>query len=85
MPDGSILQLHKLTDDYDPHDRVAALHYVQSKQAVGEVVTGLLYLDADAMDCHDILNTVDKPLNQLGVADLCPGNAALGAVNQSFR
>ena len=85
MPDGSILQLHKLTDDYDPHDRVGALHYVQSKQAAGEVVTGLLYLDANAMDCHDIMNTVDTPLNQLTEKDLCPGNAALAAVNQSFR
>lgn len=85
MPDGSVLQLHKLTDDYDPHDRVGALHYVQSKQAVGEVVTGLLYLDANAMDCHDIMNTVDTPLNQLTEKDLCPGNAELSAVNQSFR
>ena len=85
MPDGSILQLHKLTDDYDPHDRVSALHYVQSKQSVGEVVTGLLYLDNNAMDCHDIMNTIDTPLNQLTEKDLCPGNAALAAVNQSFR
>ncbi len=85
MPDGSILQLHKLAQDYDPHDRVAALHYVQSRQAEGEVVTGLLYLDPNPMDCHDILGTVDTPLNQLNEADLCPGNAALGSVNASFR
>jgi 2-oxoglutarate ferredoxin oxidoreductase subunit beta len=85
MPDGSILQLHKLAHDYDPHDRVAALHYVQSHQAEGEVVTGLLYLDPEPMDCHDILGTVDTPLNQLTEADLCPGNGALAAVNASFR
>ena len=45
MPDGSTLRLRKLADDYDPHDRVRALSYVQRKQEEGEVVTGLLYLD----------------------------------------
>jgi hypothetical protein len=65
MPDGSILRLRKLAHDYDPHDRVGALSYVQRKQDEGEVVTGLLYMDPDAADCHAILETVDVPLNAL--------------------
>lgn len=85
MPDGSTLRLRKLATNYDPHDRVGALAYVQRKQNEGEVVTGLLYLDADASDCHAILETVDTPLNALGEADLCPGNAALKPINASFR
>jgi 2-oxoglutarate/2-oxoacid ferredoxin oxidoreductase subunit beta len=85
MPDGSVLQLRKLADGYDAHDRVAALSYVQRKQAEGEVVTGLLYLDPDAADCHAILGTVDVPLNALTEADLCPGDAALKSINASFR
>ncbi len=85
MPDGSTLRLRKLATNYDPHDRVAALTYVQRKQDEGEVVTGLLYLDQDATDCHAILETVDTPLNALGEADLCPGNAALKPINASFR
>ncbi len=85
MPDGSLLRLRKLADDYDPHDRVDALAYLQRKQREGEVVTGLLYLDADATDCHKILNTVDAPLNSLAEADLCPGNAALASINGTFR
>ncbi len=85
MPDGSTLRLRKLASDYDPHDRVAALSYVQRKQNEGEVVTGLLYLDQDASDCHAILETVDTPLNALQEADLCPGNAALKPINASFR
>jgi len=85
MPDGSTLRLRKLADDYDPHDRVGALAYVQRKQDEGEVVTGLLYLDANASDCHAILETVDTPLNELGEVDLCPGNAALKPINASFR
>jgi len=85
MPDGSTLRLRKLADDYDPHDRVRALAYVQHKQIEGEVVTGLLYLDKNASDCHAILETVDEPLNALNEVDLCPGDAALKSVNASFR
>ena len=85
MPDGSTIRLRKLDDAFDPHDRVHALNYVQSKQAQGEVVTGLLYVDPDACDCHEILDTVQTPLNALDVEDLCPGSAALDAINAGFR
>jgi len=85
MPDGSILRLRKLAEDYDPRDRVAALAHVQRKHEEGEVVTGLLYIDPNASDCHGILETVDEPLNSLDEKDLCPGNAALQAINASFR
>ena len=85
MPDGKILRLHKVAADYDARDRVGALDYVQRKQAVGEVVTGLLYVDPDASDCHEVLGTIEQPLNTLTEAELCPGNDALAAINQSFR
>jgi len=85
MPDGSILRLSKLDDAFDPHNRVSALNYVQSRQEEGEVVTGLLYVDPDASDCHEILETVSQPLNELNEQELCPGNDALAAINESFR
>ena len=85
MPDGSTLRLRKLAHDYNPHDRVAALHYVQRAQEEGEFVTGLLYVDPTASDCHEILGTTQTPLNALGEEELCPGNAALEGVNASFR
>jgi 2-oxoglutarate/2-oxoacid ferredoxin oxidoreductase subunit beta len=43
--DGSILRLRKLELDYDPHDRVNAMHYLEQRKAAGEIVTGLLYVD----------------------------------------
>lgn len=85
MPDGSVLRLLKLDREYDPHDRVAALAHVQERQAAGEVVTGLLYVDPDASDCHEILETVQRPLNSLNEEELCPGNGALAKINASFR
>src|SRR6266513_1947035 len=43
--DGSTLRLRKLAPDYDPTDRISALTYLQQRQAAGEVVTGLLFVE----------------------------------------
>ncbi len=59
--------------------------FLQKHAAKGQIVTGLLYVDPDADDLHTHLNTVDKPLNQLGEKTLCPGNAALEKINASLR
>jgi 2-oxoglutarate ferredoxin oxidoreductase subunit beta len=83
--DGSVLRLHKIAADYEPTDRVAAMNYLQSHHAKGEVVTGLLYLDPDAGDLHGHLNTVTTPLNRLSEAELCPGAGALEKINASLR
>ncbi len=85
MPDGSMMNLAKLTNDYDPTDRLAAINYVQNAQMKGDVATGLLYIDPEGGDTHDILGTVETPLNELQDADLCPGNSALAKVNAGFR
>jgi 2-oxoglutarate ferredoxin oxidoreductase subunit beta len=83
--DGSILHLRKLATDYDPSDRIGAMNHLQERHALGEIVTGLLYVDSSGGDMHGYLNTVEKPLNQLGDAYLCPGKKALDAINASLR
>jgi 2-oxoglutarate ferredoxin oxidoreductase subunit beta len=83
--DGSLLKLRKTSADYNVHDRVAAMDFVQKHHAMGEVVTGLLYVDAEAHDLHDALGTTATPLNLLDEAALCPGNAALSKLNASLR
>ena len=83
--DGSVLLLRKLGEDYDPSDRVGAMNYLQERHAMGEIVTGLIYVDSNAEDLHRHLNTIEKPLNQLDVADVCPGSQALEALNESLR
>jgi 2-oxoglutarate ferredoxin oxidoreductase subunit beta len=82
---GEVISLHKLAKEYDPSDRVAALSYLQEKQALGEVVTGLLFVDPAAEDLHDRLETVDTPLNALPDERLVPGAAALAKLNASLR
>lgn len=85
LHDGSSLRLAKLHADYDPHDRIGAMSYMQSRAAEGELVTGLIYFDRNASDMHAALNTVDAPLNRLGEKDLCPGAKALEKVNAALR
>jgi 2-oxoglutarate ferredoxin oxidoreductase subunit beta len=83
--DGSKLRLRKLCANYDPSDRIAAMNYIQERQAQGEVVTGLLYVDPEAGDLHDHLKTAGVPFNRLGASELCPGAATLARINAGLR
>jgi 2-oxoglutarate ferredoxin oxidoreductase subunit beta len=83
--DGSKIALRKIDADYDAHDRVGALAFLQKHAAKGQIVTGLLYVDPDSEDLHNHLNTVEQPLNRLEADVLCPGSAALEKVNASLR
>jgi len=81
LHDGGILRLRKLHADYDARDKVGALAYLEAHRALGEVVTGLLYVEHEPLDLHDAQNTVDVPLNALSDAELVPGASALAAFN----
>ena len=83
--DGSKLALRKLDADYDVHDRLAAMNFLQRHAAKGQVVTGLLYVESDPEDLHVHANTVAKPLFALGEKELCPGAATLDKINASLR
>ena len=83
--DGTTLALRKIDSEYDVHDRVAAMSFLQDHAAKGQIVTGLLYVAPESEDPHGHLNTVDAPLNTLGERELCPGSAALDKINASLR
>ena len=85
MHDGSLIKLQKLSQDWDPQDKlsiVVALNKAKQKQ---EILTGLLYLDSDSIELNELLNTVTKPLNKLTETELCPGSKLLEEINQSLR
>ncbi len=50
-----------------------------------QILTGILYLDPDSEDTHEILGTIETPLNTLGEKELCPGNEVLQTFNESLR
>jgi 2-oxoglutarate/2-oxoacid ferredoxin oxidoreductase subunit beta len=79
--DGSVLRLRKVHDVYDPGDRLAAMSHIGLHGDRGEILTGLLYVDAAAEDLHEHLKTVAAPLNRLAERELCPGSAALALIN----
>ena len=83
--DGTTLALRKLDAEYDVHDRLAAMTFIQHHASQGQIVTGLLYVENDAEDLHGHLNTIEAPLNTLGEKELCPGSAALDKINASLR
>src|SRR5205085_1454467 len=65
MHDGSLIRLHKLEKDWDPLDRLSSMMAVQNAKKKGEILTGLLYVDPESSDLHDILQTSETPLNKL--------------------
>jgi 2-oxoglutarate ferredoxin oxidoreductase subunit beta len=85
MHDGSIIELSAVAAGWDPTDRLSAINAIHKANAKGEVLTGLLYVDAKQKEVHEILNTVDQPLNELEESVLMPGLEALEEINASFR
>ncbi|MET0373073.1 MAG: 2-oxoacid:ferredoxin oxidoreductase subunit beta [Rhizorhabdus sp.] len=83
--DGSVLRLRKVAADYEPTDRVAAMSYLNQREAAGEIVTGLLYIDPEGEDLHDALGTVKRPLNALSDHELTPPAGALDKINAALR
>ncbi len=85
MHDGSILKLHKRKDQADITDKAAAIAELETAKKEQHILTGILYLNPESKDTHDILQTSHKPLNTLSEKELCPGNSILTAINDSFR
>jgi len=82
---GARLRMRQLAENYDPHDSIDAMKYLQKRQSAGEIVTGVPYVEPEPTDLHDYLNIVERPLNQLSDRDLCPGAEALEQLNESLR
>jgi len=85
LHDGSRVALQKLSSDYDPNDRSAAMNALDQAKTRGEILTGLMYIDTKSRDLHDILHTSAKPLNEMTEADLMPSVEALEAINADHR
>jgi 2-oxoglutarate ferredoxin oxidoreductase subunit beta len=85
LHDGSQIRLRKVEPSYDPTSRSNALEYLRRKQAEGEYVTGLLYIDPQSEEFHAVNGTTSTPLNQLPYAKLTPGSQAMGKILSKYR
>jgi 2-oxoglutarate ferredoxin oxidoreductase subunit beta len=85
LHDGSLVRLHKAADDYNIEDRQEALQAIAHHSGEGRILTGLLYVDRDSEDLHDVLGTTRQPLNTLTQNELCPGSRFLDSINAGLR
>jgi 2-oxoglutarate ferredoxin oxidoreductase subunit beta len=85
MHDGSVIRLHKVSESLDPFDRRSAMMALEDHRNDGSILTGLIYMDKNTRDLHEMLETSQRPLNELEEVDLCPGNRMLVNINASLR
>jgi 2-oxoglutarate/2-oxoacid ferredoxin oxidoreductase subunit beta len=80
MHDGSQLRLRKIEEDYDPTDKVEAIRRLAEANAKGEILTGVLYVNAQAPSFIDLLNISDEPLATLPQERVRPPKEALDSI-----
>jgi 2-oxoglutarate/2-oxoacid ferredoxin oxidoreductase subunit beta len=85
MHDGSTINFKGVPKDYDPTDREKVLDYLEQHHGNGQVVTGLLYVDESVEDVHEMNATPDVALSKIPYEKLCPGSAALDALQKNYR
>ncbi len=85
MHDGSYIKLNKLAEDWDPMNRQSAMNAVMNAKAKGEILTGLLYVNPETTDLHNMIQTSDSALNSIPQEVLCPGSEMLKSINEDLR
>ncbi len=85
LHDNSSIRLHKTDSSVQVTDRRQAMNRLEEYKEKGLILTGLLYIDPESRETHEILGTTREPLNTFGKDELCPGSAALEKINEGFR
>ena len=85
LHDGSVIDLHKLDSTFDVTDRRRSMDKIEEEKELNRLLTGIIYVNPDSVDTHEIIGSSTRPLNSLAEQDLCPGNAQLAKINESLR
>jgi 2-oxoglutarate ferredoxin oxidoreductase subunit beta len=85
MHDGSRIVLRKLDSAYDPTNRVNAQTHIQERMKEGEYLTGLLYVEANEKEFHDLNGTPEMALNKVPYEKLSPGSKGLEKILSRYR
>ncbi|HBY95873.1 MAG: 2-oxoacid:ferredoxin oxidoreductase subunit beta [Ardenticatenaceae bacterium] len=80
LHDGSVIQLRKLDEDYDPTDRLAALRALEHARAEQQFITGLIYINERRPTFVDLMNLPESPLAHLTPEQLRPAREKLDEV-----
>jgi 2-oxoglutarate ferredoxin oxidoreductase subunit beta len=85
LHDGSHLRLRKLEEGYDPSDRARAVGRLLESARGGEVLTGVLFVDAKAPSFVEALSVADEPLATLPAEKTRPPRAVLDEIVAGLR
>lgn len=85
LHDGSRIVFRKVNKDYDPTSRAAAFSFLRDSVNAGEIITGLLYIDEESGDMHDLSGSVDTPLAKISFDELNPGRKTLEELMARYR
>jgi 2-oxoglutarate ferredoxin oxidoreductase subunit beta len=80
MHDKSMIRLRKLEEDYDPTDRMGALHRLQWAQEQGEFITGLIYFNHNRPSLAEVSRVGDTAIAALPNEMLQPSREQLQQV-----
>lgn len=85
LHDGSKIVFRRVDKDYDPTSRAAAFTFLRASVNAGEIITGLLYIDEETGDMHDLSGSVKTPLSKIPYEDLNPGAEKLANLMDRYR
>ncbi|MBU1342970.1 MAG: 2-oxoacid:ferredoxin oxidoreductase subunit beta [Proteobacteria bacterium] len=85
LHDGGVIHLHKSDDSIDITSRRSAIDALELHREKGQLLTGILHINEDLKDTHDILQTTETPLNSLTKKQLCPGDHILQQIVENYR
>jgi 2-oxoglutarate ferredoxin oxidoreductase subunit beta len=77
LHDGSRMVLTKPAEDFDPTDPIRSHAYVRERQLEGRVATGLLYINQENREMHELMETTAAPLVDIPYERLRPTNKQL--------
>ncbi len=82
---GDTIVLRKVNREYDPTSRASSFKYLRDRFNAGEITTGLLYVNEERQEMHELMGNVDTPLAQLPYEDLSPGKEELHKLQSRYR
>jgi len=85
LHDGSKIVFRKVDENYDPTSRAAAFSFLRDSVNAGEIMTGLLYIDKESGDMHELSGSVDRPLAHIPYEELNPGSEKLAKLMDRYR
>ena len=85
MHDGSVIVFKKLERNYDPTNRTKAIHMLEEAIRRNWLITGLIYVNPDALNIFDYYSIGETPLNRQAPESLRPNQKSLDLINLSFR